>query len=113
MQWSFLSYMCMFVLYVYMYVCGHCLRIQVVKSAVPHIVPAVDSLEPDLSPISELLNMARAQHEITDDYLLEVYPCYSQNLLVVRSACGGGSSGSSGCSGSGGCRCGSSSDGFH
>ena len=82
----------------------------------PHIVPAVDSLEPDLSPISELLNMARAQHEITDDYLLEVYPCYSQNLLVVRSACGcgcGGSSGSSGCSGSGGCRCGSSSDGFH
>ncbi len=88
----------------------------------PHIVPAVDSLEPDLSPISELLNMARAQHEITDDYLLEVHPCYSLYLLFVRSACdcGGSSSSSSssgsgsGCSGSGDyCRCGTSSDGFH
>eukprot|EP01036_Dinobryon_divergens_P028192 gene28192-37095_t len=52
---------------------------EVVKTALPHIVPAVDSLEPDLSPISELLNLARAQHEITDDYLHEVFEWFKNH----------------------------------
>lgn len=36
------------------------------------MVPLVDSLEHDMSGISELLNMAFSQHEITDESLGEV-----------------------------------------
>lgn len=35
-----------------------------------------DSLVPDSSPISEVLNMAWAGHEITDEYLQEVSTIY-------------------------------------
>jgi hypothetical protein len=36
------------------------------------VVPLVDSLEHDMSGISELLNMAFSQHEISDESLGEV-----------------------------------------
>lgn len=42
----------------------------VVTKALPHIVPSKDTLEADKSPISELLNLAWALHEITGSFLL-------------------------------------------
>ncbi len=42
------------------------LFVQVVTSAVSHLVPAVDSLIADESAISELMNKAWSSHEITD-----------------------------------------------
>ena len=46
---------------------------QVVSKALPHVVPSKDSLKPDESAVSELLNMAWAAHEITDEYLPETF----------------------------------------
>ncbi len=43
-----------------------------VKSAVPHIVPAVDTLIADESVISELMNKAWSSHEITDYHIEKV-----------------------------------------
>lgn len=40
--------------------------------AIPSAIPAQDTLEANHSPMSELMNMARAFHEITDEYLKEV-----------------------------------------
>jgi hypothetical protein len=54
---------------------------QVAKSALPHVVPAVDSLKADESAISELLNLAWAGHEMTDEYLDEV----GDDLLLLLS----------------------------
>jgi len=50
----------------------------VARKALPHIVPAVDSLEPDLSGISELLNLAWAGHEITDENIVGVFEFMAQ-----------------------------------
>ena len=47
-------------------------KLQIVKASLPHLLSDRDSLRPDASPISELMNMAYAQHEITDEYLIEV-----------------------------------------
>jgi hypothetical protein len=44
----------------------------VLAKALPHIVPAKDTLVADASPVSELLNLAWALHEITDEYIDEV-----------------------------------------
>jgi len=52
---------------------------EVVKTAIPHIVPAIDSLRSDESPISELMNLARSQHEITDDFLPEVFDWFTKH----------------------------------
>ena len=45
----------------------------VASKALPHIVPSKDSLKPDESAVSELLNLAWAAHEITDEYLPETF----------------------------------------
>lgn len=48
------------------------------------MVPAKDTLIGDRSNISELMNMAWCVHEITDEYLKEVYSCIqcdSSNLI--------------------------------
>lgn len=37
--------------------------------SIPHVVPTKDSLEADKSPISELMNVAWAYHEITDEFI--------------------------------------------
>jgi hypothetical protein len=44
----------------------------VVTAAVPHLIPAIDSLIADESAISELLNEAWSSHEITDFAIDEV-----------------------------------------
>jgi hypothetical protein len=54
--------------------------VQVVAQAVPHIVPRLDSLQPDVSPISEILNEAWAVHEITTAFLQQV-----SGLLMIPS----------------------------
>jgi hypothetical protein len=46
---------------------------QVASRALPHVVPLKDSLKPDESAVSELLNLAWAAHEITDEYLPETF----------------------------------------
>jgi len=43
----------------------------VATKALPSIFPGVDSLKADESPVSELLNLAWGEHEITDEYLHE------------------------------------------
>ena len=45
----------------------------VASKALPHIVPAQDNLISDQSGISELLNLAYAMHEITDENLDKVF----------------------------------------
>ena len=45
----------------------------VAAKALPHIVPSVDSLVADASGISELLNLAWAVHEISDENLPAVF----------------------------------------
>ena len=45
---------------------------KVVKVSLPNLLPDIDTLKPDESPISELMNVAYAGHEITDEYLFEV-----------------------------------------
>lgn len=44
----------------------------------------MDSLEHDLSPISELMNLAWCQHEITDDYLDEVLFLFFHTFLRIN-----------------------------
>ena len=45
---------------------------EVAFKAIPHIAPLKDSLEADQSPISELMNVAWAYHEITDEHIDDV-----------------------------------------
>ena len=56
---------------------------EVAIRALPHVVPATDSLVADESAISELLNLAFAQHEITDDFLSETFDFF-ENKVVAR-----------------------------
>lgn len=43
----------------------------VATKALPAVFPALDTLKADESPVSELLNLAWGEHEITDEYLDE------------------------------------------
>ena len=44
---------------------------QVALKALPSVLPSIDSLKADESGVSELLNLAWGEHEITDEYLPE------------------------------------------
>ena len=44
---------------------------QVALKALPNVFPSTDSLRADESGVSELLNLAWGEHEITDEYLSE------------------------------------------
>ena len=46
---------------------------------------AVDSLQPEKSPISEELNLAWARHEIVSDHVDEVRLSHASNLALCRS----------------------------
>lgn len=45
---------------------------EIALKSIPHIVPLRDSLQADQSPISELMSVAWASHEITDEYIDDV-----------------------------------------
>ena len=45
---------------------------EIALKSIPHIAPVKDSLVADQSPISELMNVAWASHEITDEYIDDV-----------------------------------------
>jgi hypothetical protein len=51
----------------------------VVSTAVPSVVPAKDTLVPDQSAISELLNLAWDMHEITNEHIVDVFDWFEQN----------------------------------
>jgi hypothetical protein len=58
----------------------------VVEAAVPNIVGKVDSLVVDGSAISELLNVAYAGHELTSDYIKDVFDWFqkhNKSLITV------------------------------
>ena len=46
---------------------------QVARKALPKLVPLYDNLIADQSGISELLNLAWAMHEITDEQLIQTF----------------------------------------
>lgn len=46
---------------------------QTASKALPHVVLSRDNLKPDESAVSELLNLAWAAHEITDEFLPETF----------------------------------------
>mmetsp|Transcript_6967 Transcript_6967/g.7083 ORF Transcript_6967/g.7083 Transcript_6967/m.7083 type:complete len:187 (-) Transcript_6967:246-806(-) len=46
---------------------------QVARTVLPHVVPSKDSLIADESALSELMNLAYAGHEVTDEYLDETF----------------------------------------
>jgi len=52
----------------------------------PHIVPSRDTLRADHSPISELLNLAWALHEITDAHLDEVMAFFFSQAEAAKNA---------------------------
>eukprot|EP01033_Poteriospumella_lacustris_P009021 gene9021-6478_t len=54
---------------------------EIVKAAVPNLEER-DSLVVDQSPISELLNYAWDMHEITDDYLPEIFAWFKENRPI-------------------------------
>eukprot|EP01040_Poterioochromonas_malhamensis_P024394 gene24394-30161_t len=54
---------------------------EIVKAAVPNLEER-DSLVADQSPISELLNFAWDMHEITDDYLPEIFAWFKENRPI-------------------------------
>ena len=56
----------------------------VVSTALPHVVPSRDSLLADQSAVSELLNLAYAMHEVTDDYLKEVFAFFELAAVELR-----------------------------
>ena len=45
----------------------------------PSVVPAKDTLVPDQSAISELLNLAWDMHEITNEHIVDVFDWFEQN----------------------------------
>jgi hypothetical protein len=50
--------------------------------AVPHMVPARDTLHADESTISELLNYAFAMHEITAEYKQEMIAWFDEHNRI-------------------------------
>jgi hypothetical protein len=53
---------------------------EIAQAALPHIVPLVDSLVADRSPLAELMNLAWASHEITDEHIGDVLEFFDSCL---------------------------------